>query len=216
MSFYERAILPRLIHAGMRQERFRPYRQRLVSAAEGRVLEIGFGSGLNVPMYKGLTLLIGLDPSARALSIARLAASQATYPVEILEGSAEAIPIDGHSVDTVVAAWTLCSIPDVTRALREVRRVLTPSGRFLFVEHGQSPDANVATWQQRLTPLWKRIAGGCHLNRPVRPLVEQAGFRIERMHTGYMPGPRPLTFMYRGLRSASLVDRRLATIVSRG
>ncbi len=198
MSLYERAILPRLIHAGMRQERFRPYRQRLVSPAEGRVLEIGFGSGLNVPIYTGLTLLIGLDPSAKALSIARLAASHATFPVEILEGYAEAIPIDSHSVDTVVAAWTLCSIPDVTLALHEVRRVLTPSGRFLFVEHGRAPDSNVATWQQRLTPFWKRIAGGCHLNRPVASLVEQAGFRIERMHTGYMPGPRPWTFMYEG------------------
>jgi ubiquinone/menaquinone biosynthesis C-methylase UbiE len=156
VSLYERAILPRLIHAGMRQERFRPYRQRLVSPAEGRVLEIGFGSGLNVPIYTGLTLLIGLDPSAKALSIARLAASHATFPVEILEGSAEAIPIDSHSVDTVVAAWTLCSIPDVTLALHEVRRVLTPSGRFLFVEHGRAPDSNVATWQQRLTPFWKR------------------------------------------------------------
>ena len=198
MSFYERAILPRLIHAGMRQARFQPYRHRLVSAADGRVLEIGFGSGLTVPMYSGPTLLIGLDPSARALSIARAAISHATYPVEILEGSAEAIPLDSHSVDTVVAAWTLCSIPDVARALQEVRRVLLPSGRFLFVEHGRSPDAKVAAWQQRLTPVWKRIAGGCHLDRAVGPLVEQAGFRIERMQTGYMPGPRPLTFMYEG------------------
>jgi ubiquinone/menaquinone biosynthesis C-methylase UbiE len=198
VSFYERAILPRLIHAGMRQARFRPYRQRLVSAAEGRVLEIGFGSGLNLPMYSGLTLLVGLDPSARALSIARHAISHVRYPVQILEGSAEAIPLDGHSVDTVVAAWTLCSILDVPRALREVRRVLTPAGRFLFVEHGRSPDANVAAWQQRLTPFWRRIAGGCHLNRPVGTLVEQAGFRVERMHTGYMSGPRPLTFMYEG------------------
>jgi ubiquinone/menaquinone biosynthesis C-methylase UbiE len=198
VSFYERTILPRLIHAGMRQERFRPYRQRLVSAADGRVLEIGFGSGLNLPMYSGPTLLIGLDPSARALSIARLAVGQARYPVQMLEGSAEAIPLENQSIDTVVAAWTLCSIPDVPRALREVRRVLTPAGRFLFVEHGRSPDADVAAWQQRLTPFWKRIAGGCHLNRPVGTLVEQAGFRIERMHTGYMSGPRPLTFMYEG------------------
>ena len=182
----------------MRQERFLPYRQRLVSEAEGRVLEIGFGSGLNVPLYTRSTLLIGLDPSAQALSIARAAARHATYRVDLLEGSAETIPLDSHSVDTVVTAWTLCSIPDVTRALHEIRRVLTPSGRFLFVEHGRSPDGNVAWWQDRLTPLWMKIAGGCHLNRDVGPLIESAGFRIERMRTAYMSGPRPMTFMYEG------------------
>ena len=140
MSFYERAILPRLIHAGMRQERFLPYRQRLVSQAEGRVLEVGFGSGLNVPLYTASTSLIGLEPSARALSMARLPASQATYPVTLLEGSGEDIPLGSQSVDTVVVAWTLCSIPDVMRALQEMRRVLRPSGRLLFVEHGRSRD----------------------------------------------------------------------------
>jgi len=198
VNFYERAILPRLIHAGMRQERFLPYRQRLVSEAEGRVLEIGFGSGLNVPLYSRSALLIGLDPSAQALSIARGAARHAKYPVDLLEGSAETIPLASHSVDTVVTAWTLCSIPDVTRALHEIRRVLTPSGRLLFVEHGRSPDGNVAWWQDRLTPLWMRIAGGCHLNRAVGPLIAAAGFRIERMQVAYMSGPRPMTFMYEG------------------
>lgn len=128
MSFYERAILPRLIHAGMRQERFLPYRQRLVSQAEGCVLEVGFGSGLNVPLYAAATSLIGLEPSPGALSMARLPASRATYPVTLLEGSGEDIPLGSQSVDTVVVAWTLCSIPDVMRALQEMRRVLRPSG----------------------------------------------------------------------------------------
>jgi ubiquinone/menaquinone biosynthesis C-methylase UbiE len=198
MGLYERAVLPRLIHAGMRQERFLPYRRRLVSHAKGRVLEVGFGSGLNVPLYTASTLLIGLDPSMRALSMSRLAVSQATYPVMLLEATGEDIPLGNESVDTVVVAWTLCSIPDVTRALREMRRVLMPSGRLLFVEHGRSRDAPVAKWQDKLTPFWKTFTGGCHLNRPVDRLLEQSGFRIERMEAEYMAGPRLLTFMFEG------------------
>jgi len=106
--------------------------------------------------------------------------------------------LDDKSVDTVVTTWTLCTIPSVTRALSEMRRVLKPGGRLLFVEHGRSPDPNVRRWQDRLTPLWKRIAGGCHLNRAISQLIEESGFRIERMDTGYMKGPKPMTFMYEG------------------
>lgn len=198
MGLYARAILPRLIHAGMRQELFLPYRQRLVREAEGRVLEIGFGSGLNMPHYATTLAVIGLDPSHLALSMARNSAQTGLRSIGLLEASAETIPLARHSVDTIVSAWTMCSIPDVARALGEVRRVLKPSGRLLFVEHGRSPDASVAKWQDRLTPIWKHVAGGCHLNRAVSALVEQAGFRIERLETGYMTGPRPLTFMYEG------------------
>ncbi len=198
MGLYARAILPRLIHAGMRQELFLPYRQRLVLEAEGRVLEIGFGSGLNMPHYATTLAVIGLDPSHLALSMARNSAQTGLRSIGLLEASAETIPLARHSVDTIVSAWTMCSIPDVARALGEVRRVLKPSGRLLFVEHGRSPDASVAKWQDRLTPIWKHVAGGCHLNRAVSALVEQAGFRIERLETGYMTGPRPLTFMYEG------------------
>ena len=198
MGLYARAILPRLIHAGMRQDLFLPYRQRLVRQAEGRVLEIGFGSGLNVPYYATALAIIGLDPSHLALSMARNSVQTVSRPIALIEASAETIPLARHSVDTIVSAWTMCSIPDVARALGEVRRVLKPSGRLLFVEHGRSPDASVAKWQDRLTPIWKHVAGGCHLNRAVAPLVEQAGFSIERLETGYMTGPRPLTFMYEG------------------
>lgn len=198
MGLYARAILPRLIHAGMRQELFLPYRQRLVREAEGRVLEIGFGSGLNMPHYATTLAVIGLDPSHLALSMARNSAQTGLRSIGLLEASAETIPLARHSVATIVSAWTMCSIPDVARALGEVRRVLKPSGRLLFVEHGRSPDASVAKWQDRLTPIWKHVAGGCHLNRAVSALVEQAGFRIERLETGYMTGPRPLTFMYEG------------------
>ena len=198
MGFYTRTILPRLIHAGMEQDRFLAYRQRLVREAEGRVLEIGFGSGLNLPLYAGPGAIIGLDPSHLALSMARRSAQEVERTIDLLEASAETIPLASHSVDTIVSAWTMCSIPNVERALGEVRRVLKPSGRFLFVEHGLAPDESVAKWQNRLTPIWKHVAGGCHLNRAVAQLVEEAGFRIDRLNTGYMTGPRPLTFMYEG------------------
>ena len=117
---------------------------------------------------------------------------------ELIEGSAEAIPLGHDSVDTVVTPWTLCSIPDAGRALREMHRVLRPTGRLLFVEHGRAPEPNVVWWQDHLTPAWKRIGGGCHLNRAIQMLIEDAGFQFDRMETGYMRGPRPLTFTYEG------------------
>jgi ubiquinone/menaquinone biosynthesis C-methylase UbiE len=200
MGFYEDRILPHVIHLTMRQDALDPYRRRVVAAAAGRVLEIGVGSGLNLPAYpRHVTAVVGLDPSAKLLERARRAAGAVPYSVELIEGSAEAIPLDDRSVDTVLTSWTLCSIPDVARALREARRVLTVGGRLLFAEHGRSPDTGVARWQDRLTPVWKRISGGCHLNRPIDRLVEEAGFRIERLEKGYMTGPRLMTFMYEGL-----------------
>jgi ubiquinone/menaquinone biosynthesis C-methylase UbiE len=119
-------------------------------------------------------------------------------PVEFIEGSAEAIPLKDASVDTVVTTWTLCSIPDALQALRDMRRVLRPGGRLLFVEHGRAPDPNVIWWQDRLTPVWKRLGGGCHLNRAIGTLIEGAGFQFDRLQTGYMRGPKPMTFMYEG------------------
>jgi ubiquinone/menaquinone biosynthesis C-methylase UbiE len=183
----------------MRQKNLAVYRHRLLSAADGRVLEIGVGSGLNFPHYgKNATYVIGLDPSAKLLSMAGALTIGVSPAIELLRGSAEAIPLRDETVDTLVTTWTLCSIPQVVHALSEMRRVLKPTGRLLFVEHGRSPDANVRRWQDRLTPLWKRIGGGCHLNRAIGELIEAAGFRVERLDTGYMKGPRPMTFMYEG------------------
>jgi ubiquinone/menaquinone biosynthesis C-methylase UbiE len=125
-------------------------------------------------------------------------ACQRHVTVELILGSAEAIPLDDESVDTVVMTWTGCSIPDITAGLAQLRRVLRPAGRLLFVEHGRAPELGVARWQDRLTPLWRRISGGCHLNRKIDVLIETAGFRFERLVTGYMTGPRPFTFMYEG------------------
>jgi ubiquinone/menaquinone biosynthesis C-methylase UbiE len=202
MGWYSERVLPCLINASMRQETFAAYRRRLLSAAKGRVLEIGVGSGLNCPFYAATTAqLIGVDPSSTLLSMAREACKAVTFPVALLKASAEQIPLRSRSVDTVVTTWTLCSVPDARHALEEARRVLKPSGRLLFVEHGQSPDASIRRWQDRLTPVWRRIGGGCHLNRPVSHLIENAGFRIERIETGYMKGPRLMTFMYEGVAS---------------
>ncbi len=199
MSFYRERVLPSILHLAMRQKRLAGYRARLAAGAEGRVLEIGIGSGLNLPFYGArVSEVIGLDPSARLIAMAAGAAAESPAPVELVEASAEAIPLDDRSVDTVVTSWTLCSIGDVHRALGEARRVLRPGGRLLFVEHGLSPDPGVRRWQDRLTPLWGRIGGGCHLNRPIAGLIEGAGFAAERLETGYMAGPNPVSFMYEG------------------
>ena len=199
MGFYEERILPHLVHASMRQETFSAYRRRVVSQARGRVLELGVGSGLNLPHYTtNATRIIALDRSARLLAMARARRQDAVVPIRFIKGTAEALPLASESIDTVIVTWALCSIADVMAALREARRVLTPSGALVFVEHGRSPDTRVRRWQDRLTPAWKRVSGGCHLNRPVPELLESAGFRLEHVETGYMAGPRPMTFMYEG------------------
>lgn len=199
MGLYQKHVLPFLIHLSMRQRNLAPYRARVVPAAEGRVLEIGIGSGLNLPYY-GATVeqVIGLDPSPKLLAMTRESARRTSVPLELIESSAEAIPLYNRSIDTVVTSWTMCSIPDVQQALGEIRRVLKPGGRLLFVEHGRAPEPGVRRWQDRLTPVWRRIGGGCHLNRAISELIENAGFRIERLETGYMRGLRPMTFMYEG------------------
>ena len=199
MGVYGDYILPWLCDLAMRNRRLASYRERIVSTAEGRVLEIGIGSGLNLPFYPAQTReLLGLEPGPRLIKMARHAARDSVLPVSFIEGSAEAIPLDGHAVDTVLTTWTLCTIPHANAALAEMRRVLKPSGRLLFVEHGLAPDQGVRKWQDRLTPIWSRVSGGCHLNRPIEPLIENAGFRFDRVDTGYMPGPAPMAFMYEG------------------
>jgi len=199
MSFYQDRIVPHLTALSMRQRKLDAYRCRVVAAAEGRVLEVGVGSGLNFPFYSSnVERLIGLDPSPSLLAMARRARFAISGRVEFVEGSAEAIPLEDADVNMVVTTWTLCSIPDAQRALLEMRRVLRPGGRLLFVEHGRAPDLRVAWWQDQLTPVWKRFSGGCHLNRAIQALIEGAGFQIDRLETGYMRGPRPMTFMYEG------------------
>lgn len=199
MSFYSERILPPLLNLAMQQGELAAYRGRLVPRAQGRVLEIGIGSGLNLPFYgSGVSELVGLDPSAALLRMTEARTLKGTIPVKTVEGSAEAIPFEDKSFDAALTTWSLCSIPDVAAALAEIRRVLKPSGVLLFVEHGRALDAGVARWQDRLTPLWKPVAGGCHLNRPIDTLIGRSGLAITELRCAYMRGPRPFTFMYEG------------------
>jgi ubiquinone/menaquinone biosynthesis C-methylase UbiE len=199
MSFYNDRILPHLVNLAMRGRHMLPYRERVLPVAEGRVLEVGIGSGLNLPFYgPQVREILGLDPSAKLIAMASRVAGRSRAPVTLIEGTAEAVPLDKRSVDTVVTTWTLCSIPAAVHALEEMRRVLKPGGQLLFVEHGLAAEDNVRKWQDRLTPVWKRIGGGCHLNRPITSMIESAGFTITEVKTGYAKGPKPTSFMYEG------------------
>jgi ubiquinone/menaquinone biosynthesis C-methylase UbiE len=199
MSFYQRHIVPRLTHLAMRQDYLVPYRKRVIGSAEGRVLEIGIGSGLNFSLYTAkVTLVLGLEPSRELLRMARTRMSGATVPVTLIDASAEEIPFDAKSIDTVVTTWTLCTISEAPRALAEIRRVLKRGGKLLFIEHGRAPEPGVARWQDRLDPLWSRLAGGCHLNRKMDDLVASNGFQIVTLANARLPGPRTHTFLYEG------------------
>jgi ubiquinone/menaquinone biosynthesis C-methylase UbiE len=199
MGFYDDYVLPHVINLSMRSRELLSYRKRLLSRAQGRVLEIGIGSGLNLPHYPtDVEEIVGLEPSFRLLAMAQRSADACKLPVTVIAGRAEAIPMDSQSFDTVITTWTLCSIPDAIEALKEMRRVLKPAGQLLFVEHGLAPEGYVRRWQHRLTPLWTKIGGGCHLNRPIRTLIESAGFAITTLETGYAKGPKPMTFFYEG------------------
>jgi ubiquinone/menaquinone biosynthesis C-methylase UbiE len=200
VGLYTRVIVPRLIHRVMREELLLPLRQRVVQGVRGRVLEIGVGSGPNLPLYgREVTSLQGVDPSPYLLGLARRTAGWLPFPVTLLEQSAEHLPLPDASIDTAVVTWALCSIPDPVAALKEVRRVLVPGGQLRFVEHGLSPAEGLGRWQRRLSPLWSRLAGGCRLDRRTDRLLERAGFTIEQMETGHLlPGPRLLTYHYLG------------------
>jgi ubiquinone/menaquinone biosynthesis C-methylase UbiE len=200
MGVYERFVLPRVLDFAMRQEPISRQRAKVVPLASGRVLEIGIGSGLNLRYYERSRVekLWGLDPSLELQRVARRRATEAGIDVEFLALSSESIPLDDASVDTVVTTYTLCTIPDAPRALQEMRRVLRPGGRMLFSEHGRAPDEGVKRWQDRLNPVWKKIGGGCNLNRPMADLIADAGFALRGLETMYLPGPRPMTYTYWG------------------
>ena len=199
MGLYARYVLPRLIDRAMSNRISAAERARLVPTATGVVLEVGAGSALNVPHYgAAVQRLYALDPSTAVWRLGRERVRRAPFPVEFLEASAERVPLDAGSVDTVVSTWTLCSIPDAAAALAELRRVLRPGGAFLFVEHGRSPDPRVQVWQRRLDPLWARVAGGCHVDRPIDRLIAGTGFDIAALERGYSAGPRPFSYLYRG------------------
>jgi ubiquinone/menaquinone biosynthesis C-methylase UbiE len=199
VSVYEKYVLPRLIHRAMRKKIATAERKRFIPLASGTVLEVGVGSGLNLPFYgPQVQKLYALDPSRALWKLARKRVREAPFPVEFLAASAECIPLEDMSVDTVVTTWTLCTIADPLRALTDMRRVLKPEGRLIFVEHGRSSDPGVLAWQNRLTPVWKRLGGGCHLNRQIDDLITEAGFDITQIDRGYSRGPKPMTYLYKG------------------
>jgi ubiquinone/menaquinone biosynthesis C-methylase UbiE len=199
MGFYSNWLFPRVLDRVMRQQQMTPFRQRIGKAASGRVLDVGIGSGLNLPFYGERTdRVFGIDPSSELLHFAEERAGTASVPVELLRGSGEALPFEDRCIDTVVVTFTLCTVCDAAATLGELRRVLRPDGRLLFAEHGRAPQAGVARWQDRLTPIWRRLAGGCHLNRKPDDLIHSAGFSIESLETGYLKGPRPMAFVYAG------------------
>lgn len=181
-------------------------RARTLEGASGLVLELGVGTGRNLPLYRPpVVRVLGIEPVEAHLARAQARAKLAAVPVALVAASAEALPLADASLDAVVSTWCLCSIPDVARALAEVRRVLRPGAPFLFVEHGLCPAPAVARWQRRLTPLWRRLTGGCHLDRPIDALVRGAGLEPERLETGHlMPGPRLAAWTYLGLARAPL------------
>ena len=203
MGLYARYVLPKLINSACAQKPMSEMRAQYVPRASGRVLEIGFGTGLNLPHYgtgaAAPSALLALEPAADVVALARQRLAETPLPVEVMPASAEQIPMPDAMFDTVLSTWTLCSVANVYRALAEMRRVLKPGGQLVFIEHGASPEPAVLRWQQRLEPAWKLIGGGCHLSRRTDELVAGAGFRIEELETGYLPGPKVATFTYRGV-----------------
>jgi ubiquinone/menaquinone biosynthesis C-methylase UbiE len=203
-NWYERRLLPYLLDIACGIRPVWRQRQKVVPRAAGRVLEIGIGTGLNLEHYDKARVqqVVGLDPGLDLHRLARKRAEAAGIAVELVALSAERIPFEDGAFDTVLVTYSLCTIPDPAAALKEMRRVLKPGGRLIFCEHGLAPDASVRAWQHRLTPMWSRIAGGCHLDRDIAGLLRDAGFGCKDMQTGYLPGPRPLTYNYWGSAEA--------------
>jgi ubiquinone/menaquinone biosynthesis C-methylase UbiE len=200
VSFYEREVLPRFVDVALGGKEFQRLRARVAAPLEGEVLEIGFGSGPNVPFYPPAVKRVrAVDPATvgRKLAAKRLAASN--VPVEFIGLNGEELPVEDASVDHVLTTWTLCTIPDVGRALREMNRVLRPGGSLHFLEHGASPEPKVRRWQDRLDPLQGRLFGGCHLNREIDALIGDAGLTITQLDNHYLRGPKTIGYMYEGV-----------------
>lgn len=199
MGFYEERVLPRLIDVCCGGKGFDKLRARVCAPLDGEVLEVGFGSGRNVPHYPdAVSRVCAVDPSQRGRELARRRLAGSPVPVEFVGLDGQQLPLADASVDRVLCTWTLCTIPDPGQALDEMRRVLRPGGQLHFIEHGLAPGAGVAKWQRRLNPIQRRVAGGCHLDRPIDALIAGAGFDLAACATYYAGHPKPFTFFYEG------------------
>ncbi|MGN6691813.1 MAG: class I SAM-dependent methyltransferase [Sphingopyxis sp.] len=200
-SWWERHGVPRLIKCACSQGQIMKARSKVVPHAKGDVLELGCGGGINMEFYDPARIqsLSGIDPSPELLAMTRAAAAERGIDADIRGGVGEAMPFESARFDTVVTTFTLCSVADQAAVLSEIRRVLKPGGTALFLEHGAAPDADVAKWQRRIEPVWKRIGGNCHLTRPIGDAYEQAGFSVDRQAAIYMPKtPRPFGWVEYG------------------
>lgn len=206
MNLYERFLLPSLITTACSCSPVDKQRQKIVPGAEGVVLELGFGAGLNLPHYdrSKVRKLYALEPAPGMVKRARRTIQGSPFDVEILPETAEAMSLRPESVDTVLVTYSLCTIPGAVSALEGARRALKPGGRLLFCEHGLAPDEGVRRWQRRIEPIWKVIGGGCHLSRDIPALIQTAGFRIEQLETMYLPkSPRWAGYNYWGSARAA-------------
>lgn len=204
MGFYADHVFPRLMELCMGTRKFQEQREQALASVHGNVLEIGFGTGLNLPHYpKDVTWLTALDPAIRLQKTVAQRSAELPFPVQLLHLSAEKLPLEDGRFDCVVSTWTLCTIPDALGALREVQRVLKPGGKFVFLEHGRSDDEKVAKWQDWLNPIQRIIACGCNLNRPIDALIRQAGLRLDLLDRFQLPGiPRIAGEIYRGIATS--------------
>lgn len=201
MGFYNNYILPRLTHWVCSQNEITRVRQEYVPLAKGRILEVGIGSGLNLPYYDPLKVerIWGIDPSSQLIKLAKEQAFKMPFDVEFLERSCEDIPMENNSMDSVLITYTLCSIPNVSKALNELNRVLKPGGELIFCEHGRAPDDIINKWQDRVTSAWTKVSGGCHLNRDISSLIQESRFKIVKYDEQYISPLKLISFNYRGI-----------------
>ena len=203
MGLYSKYLLPKIIDFGCSQKPAMKQREKVVPLAYGDVLEIGVGSGLNLPFYNPdkVKQLTGIDPSREMWKQSDENTQKASLPVSFIQSNAENLPLDSQAFDSVLVTYTLCTIPELALAFDEIRRVLKPNGKLIFCEHGKAPDPSVARWQNRLNPIWKKFGGGCNLNRDIPNLIETHGFKIECLDTMYIPGWKPACFNFWGMAS---------------
>ena len=198
---YEKHLLPKMLDCCCSTKPINYQRNKVVPHAKGKILEIGIGSGINIPFYKKSQIekLYGLDPSEELNHMAHKVASQNSLDVEFLLSGAEEIPLPSNSIDTILITYTLCTIPDLNSSMSEMKRVLKDDGNFLFCEHGIAPDLNIVKWQNRINPVWGKLFGGCSINRDIPDIIQSSGFKLNKLNQMYLPGtPKIVGYNYWG------------------